>query len=60
MSIFKIKADGMIGVEENDIALIYKYGIVFLNGEELHFSPKWIKKYVEKNDYHHLYHEDVC
>ena len=50
----------MIGVEEKDIALIYKYGIIFLNGEELHFSPKWIKNYVEKNDYHHLYHEDVC
>ena len=60
MSIFKIKKDGMIGVEENDIALIYKYGIVFLNGEELHFSAKWIKEYVEKNDYHHLYHDDVC
>ena len=54
MSIFKIKADGMIGVEEKDIALIYKYGIIFLNGEELHFSPKWIKNYVEKNDYHLL------
>ena len=58
--IFKIKTDGTIGVDEEDIAFIYKYGVVFMNGEELHFPQYWIKKYLEKYNMHHLYLHDIC
>jgi hydroxyacyl-ACP dehydratase HTD2-like protein with hotdog domain len=56
----KIKLNNQIGIDEEDIALIYKYGIVFLNGTEIHYSQTFIKKYVEQNDLHHLYHSDIC
>ena len=56
----KIKPDGKIGMDEEDIAFIYKYGIVFLNGNEIHYSQSFIKRYVEQNNLQHLYHHDIC
>jgi|TARA_Y100001937_G_scaffold31174_1_gene44711 hypothetical protein len=56
----KIKNNGQIGIDEEDIAFIYKYGIVFLNGSEIHYTQSFIKKYVEQNDLYHLYHSDIC
>ena len=50
----KIKNNGQIGIDEEDIAFIYKYGIVFLNGSEIHYTQSFIKKYVEQNDLYHL------
>ena len=60
MNMFKIKHDGQIGVEEEDIAFIYKYGVVFMDGSEIHFSQYFIKKYLDKYDMHHLYLHDIC
>jgi len=56
----KIKNNGQIGIDEEDIAFIYKYGIVFLNGSEIHYTQSFIKKYVEQNNLYHLYHHDIC
>jgi len=56
----KIKSNNQIGIDEEDIAFIYKYGIVFLNGSEIHYTQSFIKKYVEQNDLYHLYHNDIC
>jgi len=56
----KIKSNNQIGIDEEDIAFIYKYGIVFLNGSEIHYTQSFIKKYVEQNDLYHLYHHDIC
>jgi len=56
----KIKSNNQIGIDEEDIAFIYKYGIVFLNGSEIHYTQSFIKKYVEQNDLYHLYHSDIC
>ena len=56
----KIKNNGQIGIDEEDIAFIYKYGIVFLNGSEIQYTQSFIKKYVEQNDLYHLYHSDIC
>ena len=56
----KIKNNDQIGIDEEDIAFIYKYGIVFLNGSEIHNTQSFIKKYVEQNNLYHLYHHDIC
>ena len=56
----KIKNNNQIGIDEEDIAFIYIYGIVFLNGSEIHYTQSFIKKYVEQNDLYHLYHSDIC
>tara|TARA_B100000214_G_scaffold168485_1_gene121025 strand:+ start:3472 stop:3657 length:186 start_codon:yes stop_codon:yes gene_type:complete len=60
MSVIKIKTNNVIGIDEEDIAFIYKYGVVFLDGTEMHFPQYWIKKYIDKNDLHHLYLHDIC
>ena len=56
----RIKNNDQIGIDEEDIAFIYKYGIVFLDGSEIHYSQSIIKKYVEQDNLYHLYHHDVC
>ena len=56
----KIKHNGQIGVEEEDIAFIYKYGVVFMDGSEIHFPQYFIKKYLDKYNMHHLYLHDIC
>ena len=60
MGVIKIKPNNVIGIDEEDIALIYKYGVVFLDGTEMQFPQYWIRKYVDNNDLHHLYHYDIC
>jgi len=60
MSVIKIKPNNVIGIDVEDIALIYKYGVVFFDGTEWHFPQYIIKEYVNKNDLHHIYYEDIC
>ena len=60
MNMIKIKHNGQIGVEEEDIAFIYKYGVVFMDGSEIHFPQYFIKKYLDKYNMHHLYLHDIC
>jgi hypothetical protein len=60
MSVIKIKEDGVIGIDENDIAFIYKYGIVFLDSTEIHFPQYFIKKYIKKFNLEHLYAPEYC
>ena len=60
MIMIKIKPDDEIGIDEKDIAIIYKYGIILLDGSEYHFPKWWIKKYINSHDLYHLYHSDIC
>jgi len=57
---FTTKQDGIIGINEEDIALIYKYGIIFLDGTEIQCSQTKIRRYMQDNDLHHLYCHDIC